>query len=66
MAKQNYQIDDAKTFDANLTVLAERLKLIDADLGPVLGGQLAQLAEGKATKDVVWDALLASISKDQP
>jgi hypothetical protein len=65
MAKQIFQIDDAKTLDANMTELAERLKAIDADLGPVLGARLNQLADGKAAKDAVWDALLAAVPEIQ-
>ncbi len=65
MVKQIFEIDDAKTLDANMTELAEKLKAINADLGPALGAYLNQLADGKVVKDAVWDGLLAAVSEEQ-
>lgn len=66
MANATFEIDDNKALDGNLTALVERLKEIDADLGPVLGARLKEMADGKVDKDEVWDALFAAAEEKKP
>ena len=61
-----FDIDDAKSFDANLQGFFETLEAGDPALAAVLKTKLLNLLSGETDKTALWDALLAAVGGNAP
>ncbi len=61
-----FTIDDAKSFDANLTAFVGSLVGDDPALAAVLGSELPRLLSGEIDAAALWDALNAAASARGP
>ncbi len=59
-----FQIDDAKSFEENLTLFAADIRQLHPTLGPALEAKLAEIAAGSIARTEVWDLLLKTASPD--
>jgi hypothetical protein len=52
-----FEIDDTKSFDANLSTFLDALAADDRALADVLKTQLPRLLKGETTSSAIWNAL---------
>ena len=62
----SFEIDDAATFDDNLTAFGTALSQLDPALGPILQSGLPDLLAQKATRADLLNALFVAASKETP
>lgn len=60
MPTVTFEIDDAKTFDANLAAFIDTLASIDPHLAAAAKAELPKVLRGEIDKTQFWDALLAA------
>jgi hypothetical protein len=56
-ATDSFEIDDARSFDANLVAFVESLIRDDPTLAEVLRSELPKLLRGEVDTAALWDAL---------
>jgi hypothetical protein len=66
MPSVRYDIDDTKTFDANLQAFIESLQSDDPQLAEVLKTKLRKLLRGEIDRPALWNALHAAIAEREP
>jgi hypothetical protein len=57
-----FGIDDAKSFDANLSAFIDSLAVDDPTLAEVLRSQLPRLHRGETGYAALWDALNTAVA----